>query len=187
MTVRELRNQYNLNYIKIRESMVEANKEGIKRKLSVFNEFEEKMHRITKASFDKDGIMNRGSASRFTKTQLLKAIYLQDVFLSNSLASKEGRQSIIDKSYHSFVSNNPAHVGISPDKFLQMIDIMQSESLSMLFDVKNISSDVVLNLIRDRSASTVVSILNEVVNLTNINELSRFEIAREIYDRMRKL
>lgn len=187
MTVRELRNIYNLNYLTIYESMKTAKEQGLKDQLYVYREFEEKMHRITKATFDKEGIINRGSASKFNKTQLQKAVFLQKEFLNNALTSESGRNAILNNVYLSFRASNPNSTRITPEKFLQLIDILKSDSLSMLFDVKNISSDIILNMVRNNSSAQVSEVLKEVAELPNINELSRFEVSKEIYDRMRKL
>lgn len=122
--------------------------------------------------------LKRGNLSRLNKSDLKKIIKLQEDFLASPWSTPEGRRSIIKNSYSKF-SSKSENSGISESAFLKTLDILNSGVFGILRDLKNITSDIIVQLVRSRGVGGAVKVLNDFMEKytpDRIHRMSRTQI-----------
>lgn len=180
-TLKDLRNQYRKNYIEMNSRYASAQKNGDN--FSIFDETYEKLNRLYGMGVDKrTGLPNMGNVSKMNRQQLLSGITIQKQFLRNPFTKEDTRQAILDNAFQGFKDTNNFATGIGKTKFLQTIDILNNKVFHNLFHLKNISSDTVLQLMRNSNKKTVMNVLMDVVNNPKFGDMDREEIEKKLLE-----
>ena len=146
---------------------------------SPFQELEADLELLTGAGYvnrrKKTLGLKKGNLSRLNKADLQRVIKLREDFLLSPWSTPEGRKSIIKNAYTKF-SEKKDNEGVSESNFLKIIDITNSGVFSMLKDLKNISSDIVVKLGRRYGFRNVNKILTDFMSKHDVGRMSRTQI-----------
>lgn len=173
----ELYNKVKENFVEINNRFKEVGMEGLQ-DYNIFLEYREKFGQVTSTQNKNLLKINSGRISKASKSKLNDILQVQQKFLRNAWTTEQGRQNILDNAYATFSKKNKE---ISEHDFLRLINVLESDAFSMLKDVKNISSDVIVALQRQSSLDKVISAIDKVINSPNFDDLDREQIEKLLF------
>lgn len=168
--IKEVRNNFALVNISFQES------DG--KEKNFYESYNEKFKALTNTKNVKK--VATGNLSKMNVKKLNDILALQNQFLTSPLSSEKGRKEIEEKRYKAFKKS--MNVSMSKEKYLKFIDLMNNDRVNQLIENSKLSSEQVIDLVKDFNGKKVENVLKDISNNDDYNKIDSTEFIERVYE-----